>query len=77
MKITTNALASKLGLDYVETRGFLAFLVKNGHAKEIGKEPRTEGAKGKPATIWEISNQINLTFEEPVPAVVPVAVPTS
>ena len=56
---TTQELAEKIGIDYANCRGLLAFLIKRGLAKEIGKQTK-EGAKGKPSTVYEIVSRIEL-----------------
>ena len=56
---TTQELADKIGIDYANWRGLLAFLIKRGLAKEIGQQKK-EGVKGKPSVVYEIQSRIEL-----------------
>lgn len=45
----------------LELNTLLNFAAKNGAAKKVGEQKHASG-KGKAATIWEITGELNLKF---------------
>jgi predicted ArsR family transcriptional regulator len=56
---TTQEIAAKLGMDYLETKGALVLLAKQGAVKVMGKRI-VQGRKGKPATIFQVNKIVTL-----------------
>lgn len=58
-QITIKEFAAVAGFDYLKASAIIALMVSTGWAKEVGK--RSEG-KGKPATIYEVNNEMHVKF---------------
>lgn len=50
------------GYDYLMVSAFVKFLVKSGVAKEVGKKAMPAGQRGKPSTVYEIPNEVEIVF---------------
>lgn len=51
-------------IDYVVGASFIKVLVAVGAAKEVGKQPNPPGTRGKPSSIFEVENEVNLFIFE-------------
>jgi ribosomal protein S25 len=65
IKLTTNELAKRMGVEYGVAASIIKLMQKYGKAKECGKIPTLSG-KGKPSTIYEIEEEFSLSFKENV-----------
>lgn len=64
--LTIKQLAEAIQEDYLVTSALVKFLVNKGIVKEVGKETRPEGARGKPGLLYEVPNEVELVFWEDV-----------
>ena len=72
--ITIKQLSGQLGIDYVDARGIVNYLVHAGKAKQV-RTVKT-AVKGKPSAVFEMPRTITFELPEmtsPVDVVVPVA----
>ena len=60
--VTVKELAESLNENYLTVSSIIKFLVKIGAVKEVGKEVRAEKTKGKPSTVYEVPNLVELIF---------------
>jgi len=61
--MTVKQLSKELGCEYLEASSLIKLLVNQGVVKEVGKLPAT-GGRGKPSSIFEIPNEVELVFWE-------------
>lgn len=82
-ELTINELSALMGEEYGVVSAFVKVLIKIGAAKEVGKESRPAGQRGKPSVIYAIDRDIDLSLwddakvieeitGEPAPVVEPV-----
>lgn len=51
-------------LDYITVSSLIKVLILTGHAKENGNRPNPAGTRGKPATVYEVENNIEFFLFE-------------
>lgn len=60
---TIGDLEKQLGVEYGTASAIVKLMVARGAAKECGKRPTATG-KGKPATIYELSESFVIAFAD-------------
>lgn len=66
-QVTIKELAEALGEDYQTVAALIKFLVNQGVVKAVGHRANPAGTKGKPSTVYEVPNEIELVFWEDQP----------
>jgi len=65
IRATIGDLQQRLGVDYVTASSLVKLMVSQGQGKEAGKRATATG-KGKPSTIYELSEKFELSLTAPV-----------
>lgn len=65
MKMTVNQLADILGVEYVVASSFIKLLEVKGLATAVGKQkPKNTTGRGKPSTIYDIPQVVEIKIHE-------------
>ncbi len=62
--VTIKQLAELMKEDYQTVSALVKLLVSQGVVKEVGKQVMPAGAKGNPATVYSVPNEVELVFWE-------------
>jgi len=75
--VTIKELAAHLGEEYVTVASLVKFLANQGIVTEQGKETLPAGTRGKPSSIYNVPNNVELYGIWDEPEVIPVEVVTA
>lgn len=59
MRYTAKQFAQKMNLDYLAASALLKAAVATGQAREVDKIKTSLSGKGKPATVYEVSDVLS------------------
>lgn len=62
MKVTAKEFAAKQGIDQLEAKAVLVFLVAKGQASLLDEKRKSDSGHGRSSAVYEVPETVTLNF---------------